>query len=563
MKAFKDSLIARCQSELVGPMERELGIKLADYQAFAQGQLTFALLQNDAKADSPFSPLLLVDSKDRSEQLKKALADAKKKWVAGGKAIKTVEIRGVPFTTFITTRGDLSNTLSKVLGPIKPAEATAEASEEDAKQEKDAAAEKIEFLFGQSDSLLIIGQSSQTIEKVLNRQAGGLIPALEEDPAFRADYEARLRSAPAYAWLNAKEVLKEFTLQNNAEPASEGLLGVNPQKNLAGIGILDLKTVSLTWKNTPEGFVSQIFLAIPESNRRGIFKLLTTEAKDAAPPPFVPADATKFMRWRLDLAQTWTGAENLLGEINPTAKGVVSFVIDWAGKSKDPAYNLRGELLGSLGNDIVYYEKAAPVKGNVQNSPSLLLIGSPKADKLAAAINVAMNALSPSATTKTSEFQGRTIYTISTGQGAGASTRFAANGSYVAISTDITMLEEYLRSSETKGKALGETAGLNEAAQKVGGMNTGLFFYEDQREQLKATLEKWQKNSSPLDGLLNKAALKDGVPDEPRQWADFSLLPPCEVLAKYFYYSVSSVSFNAEGIAMNYFAPNPPQANKK
>ena len=33
--------------------------------------------------------------------------------------------------------------------------------------------------------------------------------------------------------------------------------------------------------------------------------MLSFEAKDANPPPFVPADAVKFIRWRLDLQKAW------------------------------------------------------------------------------------------------------------------------------------------------------------------------------------------------------------------------------------------------------------------
>ena len=51
----------------------------------------------------------------------------------------------------------------------------------------------------------------------------------------------------------------------------------------------------------------------------------------------------------------------------------------------------------------------------------------------------------------------------------------AASGGYVAMSTDTSLLEEYLRSSESQAKALREKPGLLEAAQKVGGMGTGLL----------------------------------------------------------------------------------------
>jgi hypothetical protein len=44
-----------------------------------------------------------------------------------------------------------------------------------------------------------------------------------------------------------------------------------------------------------------------------------------------------------------------------------------------------------------------------------------------------------------------------------------------------------------------------------------------------------------------------------RQWADFSLLPPFDTIAKYFYFSIYSGSFSSEGFAFRVFMPTPPQ----
>src|SRR5437660_6707089 len=46
LKPFKDKLVNKVNDELIRPLERELGVKLEDYRGLAQGQLTFAVLQN-------------------------------------------------------------------------------------------------------------------------------------------------------------------------------------------------------------------------------------------------------------------------------------------------------------------------------------------------------------------------------------------------------------------------------------------------------------------------------------------------------------------------------------
>ena len=84
-------------------MERELGVKISDYTDLAQGQMTFAVTQNEWDGQSDKLPgfLLLVDSKDKSETLKTTLATLRKKWVDSGKQIRTEKVRDIEFTTFV------------------------------------------------------------------------------------------------------------------------------------------------------------------------------------------------------------------------------------------------------------------------------------------------------------------------------------------------------------------------------------------------------------------------------------------------------------------------------
>jgi len=94
---------------------------------------------------------------------------------------------------------------------------------------------------------------------------------------------------------------------------------------------------------------------VPENNRRGLFKIFAHEARDANPPPFVPADAVKFTRWRLDLQKAWNTLESTLTEAIPQASSVVKMMMDSAGKDKDPNFDLRKQLIANLGDDIINY----------------------------------------------------------------------------------------------------------------------------------------------------------------------------------------------------------------
>src|SRR5262245_37330172 len=46
MKPFKDKITTKLTAEIITPLEREFGIKFADYNGLAQGQITLAVTQN-------------------------------------------------------------------------------------------------------------------------------------------------------------------------------------------------------------------------------------------------------------------------------------------------------------------------------------------------------------------------------------------------------------------------------------------------------------------------------------------------------------------------------------
>ena len=549
MKPFRDKLTAKLRSDIMGPVERQLGVKLDDYSGLAQGQFTFALLREEGSTD--FSPLLLIDAKERSEKLKAALSDARKKWVAAGKQLKTEQIHGIEFTTLIATSGELSNSIKNIFSDNKGTHEAAQSNKSGSAKADDSAreSEKIQVLVGQSDSLLIVSYSKKVIEKVLALQTGGLAPSLDQEPLFQSDFASGLRDSTSYIWLNAKAMLASAGDGDQADSSNPA--NMSAKALVAATGLASLNTVSCAWRETSEGFSSQIVLRMPE--RAGLFKALLPDAKESSPPPFVPADAIKFVRWRVDLPETWDTMEKLLGKINPGAKDAINFMLKGAGKTRDEKYDLRAELVGALGNDVITYQKIP--RGNaaaaLASSPSIFLIGSPKPELLAAAVRVAAESFSPTSTIKESDFLGRKLYSLG-GADSRQSLNFAPSGGYVAFSSDITMIEEYLRGADEKTKPLSAVPGLSEAAQKVGGMGTGLFGYNNQVEELRVAFENWRKNgASPAI-----PALSGGKGFNPSEWVDVSLLPPFESVAKYFSFVVYAGRSISDGYVITFFVPS-------
>jgi hypothetical protein len=253
-----------------------------------------------------------------------------------------------------------------------------------------------------------------------------------------------------------------------------------------------------------------------------------------------------------------------------------------AGKDKDPDFDLRKVLVGNLGNDFIAVQRNARTAGlaDLDGPPSLYLIGSAHPDQLVEGLKAATSLLplaGEAADLKQREFLGRKIYSIALPSGPSADDPrastgsqefcFAAGGGYAALSSDSSMLEAYLRSAEASTKPLRELPGLNEAAQRVGGMDTGFFAYQNQSELVRAWLDSTKRESAALDKLLSLAPLpasKGGQSDDPKNvkdWIDASLLPPFDRIAKYFSFGVYSLSSTSEGLSWKGFIPAPPQLN--
>jgi hypothetical protein len=569
MRPFREKLMNKLTTEVIEPLEREMGVKFADYEGLAQGQFTIAVTPpaSDKGGKAP-GFLILMDARDKSEALKTNLTSLRKKWVDAGKQIKTDKIRDVEFTTLIFSGEDVKKSLGKVL-PVPGGGGG----------DKDKDEAKMEWIMGQSGTLLVLGTSAKDIEKILIRQSGGGVPSLGEQGNFSASYNSMLRDSLAYGWLNAKTVIEMLTKMISTQEAAgeENQMGPQIGKIVEALGFKGLQALAFNVRDLPEGSMMQFHVAVPESARRGLFKIIAWDAKEASPPPFIPADAVKFSRTRLDLTKAWSALEQTVVEAMPQMAGVIKLLVDNAGKDKDPNFDLRKNLIANLGDDVVSYEKAPRTQtlDNLNSPPAIYLISSPRAEELASSFK-ALGSIVPQRGSKMKEreFLGRTVYVMSftmpggpQGKGVDKTLSYAASGGYLALSFDVAMLEEYLRSGGTAGKPLREIPGLTEAAQKVGGMGTGLFGYENNLETMRALVEILKKESGTLANLFSSSPFSGrfglgGDGKKLEDWVDFSLLPSFDKISKYLHYTVYSGVLNAEGMTVKFFGPNPPQMKK-
>ena len=455
-------------------------MKFEDYTNLAQGQITFAVTQNGWPVAEGAQPglLFLLDTKNQSGQLTKNLADLRKKLVDSGRTVRTEKIRNIEFAVVTISDKDMPKTLRKFSGP------DAETDSDESSTNKS----KTEIYVGQSESLLIVGTAAKSIEKVLVHATGGEMPALGDLAVYEANRLALFRDSPLYAWANSKTLLDLFTRRKAAEDADtpDPFSMFDPTKILAALGFSNLKSVAFSVQMGNDGSSVQVLASVPASSREGIFAMLP-DAKDATPPPFVPASAVKFQRYRVDGKKAWETLQKVLNDVSPQAKAAVSFMIDTANsaaKEKDPDFDMNKNFFGNLGDDMIEAMKRRRIgltpDEEMKSPPSLFpaRFAEPGPGGFGVSIFVAAGeSARPFAAPKdTREFLGRKIYTgfpARFAPGAGApgmegsddapsarSLNYAASSGYVAISTDASMIEEYLRSSDSQQKALRETPGL-------------------------------------------------------------------------------------------------------
>lgn len=587
MKPFADHARTKFQDELVTPLERELGINLVELSKLARGQVTFALTQDgwpEKKADATPGWVLLVDAQDQASQVQSNLAQLKACWVDAGKILRTESIRDREFMVLVIRSNDVPATLKKLFTPAPPR--FADGTSAPAAEEPAAPTVPREVFVGQVDSLMLVGNSGRVLEGVLSRWAGGQSPPLAEVPLFQADHLALFRSSPPLlGWVNLQTVFRQITLAEERETrgetdSSESVLAPpRLSKIVSALGLAGVHSLAFAVRETAEGSFMDIRLTAPESERKGLVKILAGEPREATPPPFVPADAVKFQRWRVHGPRAWQNLETMLAEIFPQASGVINFILETAGaatRERDPSFNLKQSLVEGLGDDFLTYEK--PVRNGSsagdQTGPTLTLVGSPKPEPWALAFKTLLAALNPPSSGQPTEreFLGRKIYTLplpplplaEPGRPQPRVVHFAAAGGYVALSTDGALVEEFLRNAENPGKPLRELPGLLDALARVTGPGVSLIGYENQAETTRQFFETL-KASANSQTNLTAASLLPGLGLLPgdgslpvAQWFDPTRLPAFDRVSGYFHRAVYSVSASPDALTVRVFAPMPP-----
>ncbi len=557
MKPFRDKAEAGFKKEVLGDLEKQLGVKADDYLDLLQGQISIGVVENGWVAtDSTSEPALVIvlDTRDKAAELKTRLTEIRQKLADAKKPVKLEKIRDLEFSTVTIERK-----------AEKKDEKSDKDDDDDAKKaDGEIKADRTEhWTFGQVDSVLLVSDSVKALEKLVARLSGGSIPQLAELPEFQASAQANhFKDSIGYGWVNATALIKQLKKVAAKASGSASPLGVEPVRLITASGLEGLKTLAFSAFFTPDGERSELTLALPEGQRLGIFKMLEFSARDSAPPSFVPSDAIAFRRWRLDGKKSWENLESMVQQISPQAAGMLQLYLGTLGKDKDPNFDFKKSFVSNLGDDLITFQKSPTEKtlAALQDAPTLTLVGSPDAVQLANGLRAA-GSLLPTAGdgNKERDFNGHRIYGVKMpgreGGDDGKLLEFAAGNGYLAISTDAAILEQFLRSGDAEGKSLKDNVSLTAAAEKIGGTGTGLFGFQDAKE---GTRIWWEvlRQSDGLDQLMGAAS--GGNSDKKiGNWIDFKLLPPFEEIGKYLGLSVFSGKWENAGFNLLGFWPTP------
>ncbi|HVU07909.1 MAG TPA: hypothetical protein VHG89_05120 [Verrucomicrobiae bacterium] len=568
MKPFHDKFMAKWNEQFVTPLQNDLGIKLSDFEDLPQGQLTFAVTQNGWNGnDDNKKPgiILLLDAKDKSDLLKTNLAALRKKWTATGKNVYTETISGIPFSIVPLNSNNIPPALAGLLPKSQPVQELGKPTT--------PAAPAGELVVGQFQSLLIVSTSTKSAQAVATRLTGGALPPLSDNPLFAADKLSQFRDSPLYfGWFNTKvffDVLSHIPPPEPNPDAPSPMPQIPWDKVLNASGLTGLKTATFVYRETREGEQLDSSLAAPEASRQGILKMIAALPKDANPPTFVPATAIKFWRWRMDGQNSWNTLQKMLGDISPTYLSWLNSILDIANASaqqQDPNFDVRKNFLGNLGDDWISYQTApnGTSLAALSDPPSIFLFAVSNPDQTVLAIKNIAALSARGSDSPVRDFLGKKIYTIplprrtiGTNTSVTQSLYFCASSGYIAVTTDNSILEAFLRSAQSPVKPLREIPGLADAAQRVGGAGNGLFGYQNQREAMRSAFSILKTTGSDASGLPFAGGAGKGL----REWFDFSLLPDFDAVSKYFNFSVYAGNVTTDGIYFKFFAPRPPQLN--
>ncbi len=533
MAAFRAQATECILSDGLGPWQHLLSIDLSRWLRLLRGQLTVAWFPPEGSSTNLPGWGALIDASGQEDALGREIDGLRGRWTSAGYSVNTNGFSGIEF---LTVRGWAREAAGSSNRPV------------------DKSLSASSLWIGRRQNVLLIADAASAAASLAGRLSDVGTPVATKRPRFPT---ATAQALPGiFAWVDFVAVRPLLDQKFSMLFGLLASLGGQPAQVGSALGLDGLRQAAFSAVASEGGLRSRMFLDVPSARRTGIFQLLALEPREALPPPYIPADALRFQRGRVNGARMWKTLEESLNKVSPQMSGLLRLTLETAGQSVDEQFNVTHNVAEALGDDFITYE--LPVGTNALYGGRVTLIGSPRPAALLVGVRamLALNMIQGGGDFSERMFLGQTLYRIAIPATDGEPARsleMGTNGRYVIIADQPLVLEELLRRPDNPAIGLRSLPRVVEAARDAGGWERGLFTYED---VALAGAGPWEAiRTSGLESA--PPALAHGltliVPNV-AGCLDFSRLPPFAKIARYQGISVLTGGTDANGFRFEWLS---------
>jgi hypothetical protein len=211
------------------------------------------------------------------------------------------------------------------------------------------------------DGILVMAPHPADVEKVItNVLDGGAAEPLSASASYQS-IGGRVSASDILVFVNLehlipllRETVEEEEKKKSAD--SDEPDPVSPSAVLDALAVDELRAFysSLQADSTS----MQLDVGITYSSPKGILRVLAYGPGTAPRPDFIPVNATNFGAARFDVKTAWEGIEEIANAMSPGFLEMMSGQIATMAQSAAVELDLKGNLLGNLGNELVAIQSA-------------------------------------------------------------------------------------------------------------------------------------------------------------------------------------------------------------
>jgi hypothetical protein len=455
-------------------MENEVGVSLTELLELPKGELTIAVIEKPARKLSVILSLDFGDSKATMDKLLKKMDEALEK---EGAEHSTEDVNKVSVHVYTLKNPEQDN-------PFKT------------------------ITYFTTDSHLVLSSEMDAIKEVLERWDGSSDDSLAQNDQFKyIQSQCKFESGePLVKWyVNPIGLIQSGISMAQATIPQAGMVGaflpmfgVDGWKGWGGAVDLD------------EGeFEMAANSFIYAENPRGVMGLFQFPAAQLAPPKWVPADIGSYMVANWNVLGAYTSVETLVDSFQ--GRGATARFLDSVAE-QGPMIHPKKDVIENMDGKI-HVLQADPKEGEDEAPPTpQVLVGFGLKDAAKMKKTLAAAAKEGNSNLETREFNGETIYEVSSPNGDQAMSMVVTEG-HLILTNDIPLLEGMMR-GQTERTSLVDSDDYKRVS-KFFPSKTSMLSFQRGDAQLKTYYNMLKNADNFVDGI------------------DVSKLPPFEVISKY------------------------------